>query len=72
MCEVIQMATNLDIDNDLIVKAQKAGQHKTKKETVTSALVEYIERREQKKINELFGEIEYQDDYSYKKYRSRK
>lgn len=66
------MAANLDIDDELIVKAKKAGKHKTKKEAVTSALVEYIERREQKKIKELFGEIEYNDDYSYKKYRSRK
>ncbi len=72
MCEVMIMATNLDIDNDLIVKAKKIGKHKTKKETVTKALMEYIERREQKKIKELFGEIEYDEDYSYKKHRFRK
>lgn len=69
---MIIMATNLDIDNDLIVKAKKVGKHKTKKETVTSALVEYIERREQKKIKELFGKIEYDEDYFYKDHRSRK
>lgn len=66
------MATNLDIDNELIVKAQKAGKHKTKKETVTNALIEYIEKREQKKIKELFGEIEYDEEYSYKKHRFRR
>ena len=72
MCEVKIMATNLDIDDDLIAKAKKVGKHKTKKETVTNALIEYIERREQKKIKELFGEVEYDEDYSYKKHRSRK
>ncbi len=70
--EVTNMPTNLDIDDSLIVKAKKAGKHKTKKETVTQALIEYIERREQKKIVELFGTIEYDDSYSYKEYRSRK
>lgn len=66
------MPTNLDIDDSLILKAKKAGKHKTKKETVTRALIEYIERREQKKITELFGTIEYDDTYSYKAHRFRK
>ncbi len=66
------MATNIDIDDSLIMRAKKAGKHKTKKETVTQALIEYIERREQKKIAELFGSIEYDETYSYKSQRSRK
>jgi len=65
------MATNLDIEDSLIERAKKAGKHKTKKETVTHALTEYIERREQKKIKELFGEIEYDEGYSYKDSRYR-
>lgn len=72
LCEEPRMPTNLDIDDSLIVKAKKAGKHKTKKETVTQAFIEYIERREQKKITELFGTIEYDESYSYKEYRSRK
>lgn len=72
LCEVIFMPTNLDIDDSLIMKAKKAGKHKTKKETVTQALIEYIERREQKKITELFGKIEYDDTCSYKAHRFRK
>ena len=71
-CEINKMATNLDIDDELIVKAKKIGNHKTKKETVTNALVEYIEKKEQKKVKELFGKIEYDEGYSYKKHRSRK
>ncbi len=66
------MATNLDLDNSLILRAQKAGKHKTKKETVTQALIEYAERREQRKIKELFGSIEYDESYDYKAHRSRK
>ncbi|MEX2410826.1 MAG: type II toxin-antitoxin system VapB family antitoxin [Candidatus Paceibacterota bacterium] len=66
------MATNLDIEDSLIERAKKAGKHKTKKETVTRALTEYIERREQKKIRELFGEIEFDESYSYKDSRHRK
>lgn len=66
------MATNLDIEDSLIERAKKAGKHKTKKETVTRALTEYIERREQKKIKDLFGEVEYEEDYSYKDSRHRK
>lgn len=70
LCEIPIMATNLDIDDSLIVKAKKVGKHKAKKETVTQALIEYIERRVQKKITELFGTIEYDESYSYKAYRS--
>ena len=68
----VNMATNLDLDNSLILRAQKAGKHKTKKETVTQALIEYAERREQRKIKELFGSIEYDESYDYKAHRSRK
>jgi Arc/MetJ family transcription regulator len=64
--------TNLDIDDSLILRAKKAGKHKTKKETVTRALIEYIERREQRNIVEMFGTVEYDDTYSYKAHRFRK
>ena len=36
------MATNLTIDDNLLSEAQKAGGHKTPKDTVTEALREYI------------------------------
>ena len=66
------MATNLAIDDDLLKEAQKIGNHKTKKETVTQALSEYIQRRKNMEIIELFGKIDYDDDYDYKKARTRK
>lgn len=48
--EVIALATDLEIDDRLIVKAKEMGGHRTKKEAVTRALQEYIRRLEQEKI----------------------
>jgi len=39
------MATNLALDDKLIMRALKEGHHKTKKEAVTAALKEYIAHR---------------------------
>jgi hypothetical protein len=66
------MATNLAIDNNLILEAQKIGRHKTKKSAVTEALKEYIQRRKQLEIIELFGKVDYDEDYDYKANRMRK
>jgi Arc/MetJ family transcription regulator len=64
------VATNLAIDPDLMTRAHQIGGHRTKKATVTEALEEYIQRREQRRILELFGTIDYDPDYDYKKQRS--
>jgi predicted CopG family antitoxin len=66
------MATNLAIDDNLILEAQKIGRHKTKKSAVTEALKEYIQRRKQLEIIELFGKVDYDEDYDYKANRMRK
>lgn len=66
------MATNLAIDDSLIEQAQLLGKHKTKKAVVTEALEEYIQRRKQKNILELFNTIEYEKDYDYKEQREMK
>jgi len=63
------VATNLAIDDKLIDEAKRMGKHKTKKEAVSAALVEYIDRRKQMEIIKLFGTIEYDPDYDYKKMR---
>lgn len=65
------MATNLAIDDKLIIQAQKVGGLKTKKDTVTLALKEFISRRKQEEIISLFCSIEYNSDYNYKKLRKR-
>jgi len=65
------MATNLAIDDRLLQEAQKIGGQRTKKATVTEALEEYIQRRKQVKILELFGTIDFDPSYDYKKQRRR-
>ena len=63
------MATNLAIDDRLLEEARRVGGHRTKKATVTEALQEYIQRRQQGKIVDLFGTIELDPKYDYKKQR---
>ena len=63
------MATNLAIDDRLLNEAQRIGGHRTKKATVTEALQEYIQHRKQAKILELFGTVEFDQKYDYKKQR---
>ena len=65
------MATNLALDDTLILQALEAGHHKTKKEAVTAALKSYIAHKKQQKITELFGSIEFDEQYDYKKERNR-
>ncbi len=63
------MATNLAIDDALLSLAQKIGGHKTKKDTVTKALTEFIQRRKQEEIIGLFGSVDFDPKYDYKKQR---
>lgn len=63
------MPTNLAIEDRLIEEARKLGNHRTKKDAVTAALDEYIRRRKQQGILSLFGTIEYDQAYDYKRER---
>ena len=63
------MPTNLAIDENLLKEALKVGGHKTKKNTVNEALREYIMKRKQKDILSLFGKIDMEPSYDYKKAR---
>jgi len=65
------MATNLAIDPELIERALEISGERTKKAAVTKALQEFIARREQKRLAELFGSLEWDADYDYKTERSR-
>ena len=65
------MPTNLAIDDELLEEALRVGGHRTKKATVTEALQEYIQRRKQAEILDLFGQIDYDPEYDYKRQRSR-
>jgi hypothetical protein len=64
------MATNLAIDDWLIEEAKLVGKHRTKKEAVTEALMEYIQRRKQSEILRIFHSIDYDQDYDYKRQRT--
>jgi len=66
------MATNLQIDDKLIIKAVTLGGHRTKKAAVTRVLVDYIQHLEQGKITSLFGTVDYGPKYAYKTQRARK
>jgi Arc/MetJ family transcription regulator len=66
------MPTNLAIDDRLIEEAKKLGRHRTKKAAVTAALDEYIRRRKQRDVISLFGTIEYDKAYNYKRERRSK
>lgn len=65
------MATNLAIDDALIEEARRIGKHQTKKAVVTEALREYIQRRKQTEIFDLFRAIDYDPEYNYKEQRKR-
>jgi hypothetical protein len=64
------MATNLALDDALIEEARQLGGERTKKAVVTQALVEYIQRRKQSKVIELFGAVDYDPVYDYKTQRA--
>jgi Arc/MetJ family transcription regulator len=63
--------SRLAIDDELLEEARRIGGHRTKRATVIAALQEYIERRKQKKILDLFGQIDYDPDYDVRKQRFR-
>ena len=66
------MATNLSIDPALLNEALAVADEKTKKATVTKALQEFIARRRQGEIVELFGKLDWDDDFDYKRERVRR
>ena len=64
------MATNLALDDTLIEEAKNIGNHRTKKGVVTEALLEYIQRRKQSKILDMFNTVAFDKDYNYKQQRA--
>ena len=66
------MATNLALDDRLIEAAREAGGHRTKKDAVTAALREYVQRLRQREILEDFGTIAFDRGYDYKAERARR
>jgi Arc/MetJ family transcription regulator len=65
------MATNLQIDPDLIDRALELSGQRTKKAAVTMALEEFVARRRQKDLLVLLGRLEWDAAFDYKQARSR-
>ena len=66
------MATNLAIDPHLLDRALEVSGEPTKKAAVTKALEEFIARRQQRRVLELMGKLEWDNTFNYKSERTRK
>jgi hypothetical protein len=66
------MATNLAIDPVLLDRALAVSGEKTKRAAVTKALEEFIARRKQRRLLELFGRLDWDSRCDYKAERSRR
>lgn len=65
------MATNLALDQQLLDRAFLLSGEATKKAAVTRALQEFIARREQRRVADLFGKLDWDPSFDYKSERSR-
>ena len=66
------MATNLSLDPTLLDRALAVSGESTKKAAVTRALEEFSARREQKRVLELMGKLEWDPSFDHKAERSRR
>lgn len=65
------MVTNLAIDPNLLARVLEVSGERTKKAAVTKALQEFIARREQPRVADLLGKLEWDQSFDYKAERSR-
>lgn len=63
------MVTPIQIDQNLLQEALDLSNHLTATALVEEALREYIQRRQQLKVLELFGTIDYEENYNHKQQR---
>jgi hypothetical protein len=66
------MATNLAIDPELLERAVAVSGARSKTAAVTQALREFIARREQARLLDLFGSLEWDPQFDYKSERTRR
>ncbi len=65
------MTTRVALDPDLLERAFALSGESTRKAAVTLALQEFIARREQLGLLDLFGTLEWDDSFDYKGERTR-
>ncbi|MCC5624192.1 type II toxin-antitoxin system VapB family antitoxin (plasmid) [Nostoc sp. UHCC 0926] len=66
------MTINLQIDEALVQQALAVSHQQTEqteRDVVEQALREYVQRRQQMKVLDLFGKIDYDENYNYKQQR---
>ena len=66
-----KMTVALNLDESLVEEARHVGRHATAEDAVSQALTEYVSRHKRLRIVELFGTVEYDDDFDYKAARAR-
>ena len=66
------VATNLDLDPELLDRAFALSGEKTKKAAVTKALEEFIARRDRRQILAIAGTLDWDPDYDIKAERERR
>ncbi|MFW6357957.1 MAG: type II toxin-antitoxin system VapB family antitoxin [Chroococcales cyanobacterium] len=64
--------TNRQVDQKLIEEALSVSKDLTPNQLIEDALREYIQRRQQLKVLDLFGTIDYEEDYDYKQQRQKR
>ena len=65
------MATNLTLDPALTARALEVSGERTKKAAATRALEEFIAGRDQKRLVELMGKLDWDANFDVKAERSR-
>lgn len=65
------MATHLALDPDSLDRVVAVSGEPTKKAAVALALKEFVARREQRRVSELFGKLDWDASYDNKAQRSR-
>ncbi len=60
------MTHSLNLDEALIREALEIDDHQNLEAVIEDALREYIQRRQRRKILDLFGTIDYDDTCNYK------
>ena len=63
------MRTNIVIDDELVKEAFKYTDVSTKKDLIDHVLKEFINNNRRLDLREIRGEIEFRDDYDYKRLR---
>ncbi len=65
------MINTVQINENLLQEALALSDNLNTKSLIETALLEYIQRRKQLKIIELFGNIDYEENYDYKQQREK-